>query len=465
MPRAPRFLLSAIICAALEFLTFQMTTPRSQSDLELRLFDRIAEHGPLTFAEFMEAALYDRDHGYYPARRREAGSTPVGTDGDYFTSPSTHPAFGALLAVQLHQMWELLGSPAEFVVTEMGAGDGVLASDITEYAERQFPEFAEAMRYSGTDLAPVSGSTLVGEPGVSGELALKAVGCVISNELLDAHPVNRFEIQDGAVREVFVGISEENGEFTDILGDVSDPEITKRISPFLNSLSEGYRGEINLQLDSWAGQVATTLERGFVITIDYGFERSELYASHRTEGSLRSYYQHTLGQNPLRRIGKQDLTAHVDFTAVDEALAAAGISRIGNVTQSEFLLGLGLDNFLNDVSDRAARRELSRIESEEDLAGIGALIDPEGLGSFRVAVQSKGVEIDGEQLYGLSHPRVSQSQSQPKRSPATYPAPLLQQATATHARLLRSANPFGQSQAQLQATQMPTWEELFSDEP
>lgn len=450
-----------------------MTTPTTPNELEQRLIDHIGRHGPITFEAFMEAALYDERLGYYPNRRRQTGSTPVGTDGDYFTSPVTHPAFGALLALQLREMWQRLGSPGVFVVVEMGAGDGVLRSDVTEYADLELPDFAQAMRYVATDLVPPAGSDQNTEPearkvGENSELPVGVTGCVISNELLDAHPVNRFIIQAKSVKEIFVGY--QDGMFVEIVGDVIDPEVEARVLPFARSLPESYRGEVNLRLGHWSDSVSATLDRGYVITVDYGYDRPDLYAPARTDGSLRCYYQHTLGQDPLRRIGKQDITAHVDFTAVDQALAVNGFGRVGNTTQSQFLTNLGIEDFLSDIAERSSRREFSRSESEEDMAGIGALIDSEGLGRFRVAVHSRGVaddlEIKAAQatghtgLTGLDGgPSLASGPSGPK-------APLLETAAAGHARLLRASNPF--SQPRPQAERMPTgptWEELFSDEP
>jgi len=427
-----------------------MTTPTSHSELEQRLIDHIARYGPITFEAFMEAALYDEQHGYYPTRRRQPGSTPVDTDGDYYTSPVTHPAFGALLALQLDEMWRNLGSPDEFVVVEMGAGNGVLESDITEYVEKELPEFSKAISYISTDMVPPAGSELVGD---NSTLPVGVTGCVISNELIDAHPVNRFIVQNGQVKEIFVDYRD--GQFAETVGDVSEPEVEARVEPFLGSLPESYRGEVNLKIGYWSDSVSAALERGYVITIDYGYDRPELYKPSRIDGSLRCYYQHTLGQNPLRRIGAQDITAHVDFTAVDHPLMVHGIKLVGKPSQQEFLSNLGIDGFLSEISDRSSRREISRSDTEEDLAGIGSLIDPEGLGRFRVAVHSKGLEDDGEapsKLTGVSG-----------GSPLAkgHSTPTLNSVRADHARLLRSSNPFSQPQSGT----MPTWEELFSDEP
>ena len=430
-----------------------MTTPSPiHTELEQRLIDHIAQYGPITFEAFMEAALYDEQHGYYPSRRRLSRSTPVGTDGDYFTSPASHPAFGALVALQLDEMWRNMGSPGEFAVVEMGAGGGTLGSDISEYVQQELPQFAPAISYISTDLVPPSGSDRVGD---GSKLPIGVTGCVISNELLDALPVNRFIVQGGELKEIFVDFK--NEKFIESVGDVSEGEIAGRVDPFFDSLPESYRGEVNLKLGYWADSVAATLERGYVMTIDYGFDRPELYKPVRIDGSLRCYYQHTLGQNPLSRIGKQDITAHVDFTAVDHTLMVMGFGRIGKPSQQEFLSNIGIDGFLRDISDRVAAGEMRRSESEEDLAGIGSLINPEGLGRFRVAVHSKGVEVDGEggrQLTGISGGALlSEGHS----------APTLNASTVDHARLLRSSNPFSQSRPH--PDEIPIWEELFSDEP
>ena len=430
-----------------------MTETMSHSDLEQRLIDRIDEHGPITFEAFMDAALYDDRHGYYPSRRRQIGSTPVGTDGDYFTSPSSHPAFGALLALQLDEMWRTLGSPDEFTVVEMGAGDGVLGSDVYEYIERELPAIREVISYIATDLVPPAESTVIGQLSL---LPLGVKGCVISNELLDAMPVNRFIVQAGEVREIYV--DHQGGKFVEVINDVSDPEISARVEPFLGSLPEGYRGEANLRLRNWADSVSATLERGYVITIDYGYERPELYTPARLGGSLRCYYQHTLSQNALARIGRQDITAHVDFTTVDHMLLVNGFERIGKrsyVAQRQFLTNIGIGGFLSDIGARTMNGQLSRSESQEDLAGIGSLIDPGGLGRFKVAAHSRGVESDG----GRSQAITGIVGGSPLT--AEHSAPTLDGASVEHARLLRASNPFSQDQSGT----MPTWDELFGDKP
>ena len=178
-----------------------MTIPKSHTALEKRLIEHIAKYGPITFESFMNVVLYDNDQGYYPTRRRASGSKPGGTDGDYFTSPITPPAFGGLLALQLREMWHILDSPSEFTVVEMGAGDGTLRSDILEYVQRELPDFAQAIRYIATDLVPPTNVNNVNDNSC---LPVNVVGCIISNELLDAYPFNRFIVQNGVVKEICV---------------------------------------------------------------------------------------------------------------------------------------------------------------------------------------------------------------------------------------------------------------------
>ena len=230
-------------------------------------------------------------------------------------------------------------------------------------------------------------------------LPVNVVGCIISNELLDAYPFNRFIVQNGVVKEIFVDY--QNGEFVDSVSNVSEPEIAARVDPFLRSLPEGYRGEVNLRLGYWSDSVSAALRRGYVITVDYGYDRPDLYESSRGEGSMRCYYQHTLSQDPLRRIGKQDITSHVDFTAVDHTLMVNRIKRVGRLSQRQFLLNLGIEDFLHDITVRALTKELSRSQSQENFTGIEALIDLQGLGKFRVVVHSRNVD-DVHRITGVT---------------------------------------------------------------
>ena len=395
----------------------------------------------------MEAALYGPD-GYYSRRSR------TGAEGDYFTAPHAHPAFGALLAVQVRRSWQALGRPREFTVVEMGAGDGLLASDITAYARRLGSEFAASLRYLALDRAvppapaypvmsfPLAGGRAEGG-GQSGEaetgqsLPAGVTGCVISNELLDAMPVHRFVIVGTQVRELFVALDGER--FVESPGAPCSPEIEERVGPFVAALPDGFRGEVNTGIRPWAEQVSHMLARGFVLTFDYGHDRAVLYSPERSAGTLRTYYRHTLGQDPFRRLGDQDMTAHVDFTAVDESMTSVGFNRLAYSTQREVLGGLGLD----DMVERLRSAGLSQADVDANRAGMLELVKPEGMGGFKVAVHGRGVPAGG--IFGLAGKAGEMEE---------LPLPLLQDFKPRHR--ISSA-------AHTSAAPLPTWEELFSD--
>ena len=340
----------------------------------------IRAEGPITFARFMEIALYG-EGGYYTSN--------VNAGADYATSPQMHPAFGALIAGWLFRAWEALGEPQCFDVMELGAGDGGLARDILDAVESgqgcggQADQFGEALRYHAFDLRP-RGDVRSVEDLLQPE---SVVGCVISNELLDAFPTHVFTVRGGSVLECYVGI-DDRGELEFVNGEVSNMEISERVSEIVKRLPEGYRGEVNLGVANWASTVSRIVKRGYMLTIDYGHERGLLYHPARTEGSLRCYREHVLGQNPLRCIGQQDITAHVDFTAVSQALSEVGFYETAPLqTQRDFLFDLGIGEYI-----RALRRELASNTEERlanrlmtELRNLNALVDTRGLGDFKVA--------------------------------------------------------------------------------
>ena len=405
------------------------------TDSERDIRKAIADHGPITFAESMQIALYGPG-GYY------SSGSPVSASGDFFTSPAAHPLFGALITVQLREMWQRLDSPERFTVVEEGAGNGGLAADIVEFAPRLDPAFATALDYLAFDASPPQRQQHYPVSPMS-EIPRQITGCVLSNELLDAMPVHRFEIRNGAPLEIFVGVID--GELAEMLLPPRMPHgplIEQRLKPFLAGLPEGYRGEVNAGLDAWAERQSQTLERGWGLTIDYGFDRATLYRSDRITGSLRCYFQHVLGQEPLRHIGAQDITAHVDFTAVDEAMSAAGLASAGATTQAEFLRRLGIDAAIDQLYSAALPRTAVRANE----LGIRSLIDPEGMGGFVVAAHS--LNAPEKPLTGFS------AGSTPHAPPAI---PLISRG--------RHINLAGPQQGQQPYFEVQSLDELFTDEP
>ena len=356
-----------------------------QTGAEREIRRRIAASGAITFAEFMEVALYHPD-GYYSNRK------PIGAGGDYFTSPVAHPAFGALICVQLETMWRRLGCPDTFWAIEAGAGDGVLGSDIVRYACSQFPRFSRSIRYVAVDRVtyrdPSSNGSEIERVSSMGLPVGGIVGCVLSNELLDAMPVHRFEFKNGLPHEIYIGL-DSDGAFIERFGEPSTVVIHDRTSAPHRSLPDGFRGEINAGILAWVSDVEACLERGFLMTIDYGYEREDLYSGERSRGTLQTYYRHTEGASPFQRIGRQDMTAHVDFTALIEEGRDVALRPVFLTTQAEFLHSLGYIRMEKALGESV----LPRLRLRSNVRAMRRLIDPDGLGGFKVLVQEKGSGI------------------------------------------------------------------------
>ena len=307
---------------------------------------RIARRGPVPFAEYMAAALYGPG-GYYT----RAGANPL---ADYYTAPQVHPAFGALLAVQLFHLWTLLARPRPFAVIEAGAGDGLLCRDILTAARHLPAGFADALQYTLCDLRSAPGWESAfpnARRVVASALRLPragAAGCILSNELLDALPVHRVRMDAGRLRELYVALSPDaadgyEGVLFEQPGPPSTPRLQRRLDDLGIALDHGQTAEICLLLDDWATAAASALDAGFVITIDYGRAAADLYdPAQRPHGALTAYRAHRQTDAPLRDAGRQDITAQVDFTALRMAGEKAGLTAVGNVPQGWLLRRLGL---------------------------------------------------------------------------------------------------------------------------
>lgn len=364
----------------------------SRSKLEYLLSERILAEGPLSFAAFMEACLYHPEHGYYMSARQR-----IGRAGDFYTSSSVHAVFGQLIARQLHQMWKILNSPASFMIAEQGAGTGHLCLDILNALHVEFPDFYNATQYHIVEISAEnrmrqSQLLTVHQDRVSwsqiGDLT-GMVGCYLSNELVDAFPVHLVEKRNGKLLEVFVDV--ENEAFHEILQEPANEELARYLAWVGVELVEGNRAEINLAAPLWLREVAEILDRGFVLTIDYGYLANELYAPWRNVGTLMCYYQHTSNGNPYIRIGEQDLTTHVDFTALIKAGEDAGLQQLFFGDQCKFLLGLGfVDSLL-----QAQARETDPHRAQALRLTLKNLIMPDGgMGEiFKVLILGKNVEV------------------------------------------------------------------------
>ena len=376
----------------------------------------------ITFAQYMDMVLYHPEHGYY-----SSDAIKIGFRGsDFFTSASLGADFGELLAKQFYQMWEILDQPIHFDLVEMGAGQGILASHILNYIQQEYPDFFGAVKYiivEKSQSLKQEQQQRLQDFAVDWcnleEIPSKSInGCFFSNELVDAFPVHQFILAAGELREIYVTLAELNPEiseiqiirnplFIEVIGEPSTPQLGEYfklvgIDLSQNTYENGYRSEINLAALNWLGIVADCLERGYVLTIDYGYPAHRYYNPRRSQGTLQCYYQHRHHDNPYINIGQQDITAHVDFTALSSWGERCGLKQVGWTQQGLFLMSLGIGERLAALSSQ--QQPISQLLQQRE--GLHQLINPGGLGNFGVLVQSRGLtEQEASQpLQGLVVP-------------------------------------------------------------
>ena len=371
-----------------------MRTSHLDENPELRqiLSDRIRQRGKIPFSEFMELCLYHPIHGYYQTKGEK-----IGKEGDYYTSPSVHPVFGRLLVKQLGEMADLLGGDT-FWVLEAGAGRGVLARDILDGCARRFPSLFERLRYGilekSARFVDEQRRRLASYRDKVEWLDLKALqgrnleGCILANEFFDALPVHRIVVRDGEAQEVYV--TEAGGSFREILSGLSSPSIHRYLADMAVDLEEGQQAEVGLEAIRWYGETAPALARGFFVIIDYGFLAHDLYASYRRSGTFLCYYRHTCSENPYEHVGFQDMTAHVNFSALIDQGESVGFHQTGFVPQYQFLLSLG---FLDEI-EREQKKNHTQDGSLLERLTMKHLILPDGgMGdTFKVLIQHKGIK-------------------------------------------------------------------------
>lgn len=357
----------------------------------------------ITFAQYMDSVLYHPQYGYYATN-----AVNIGPQGDFFTSPHLGSDFGELLAEQFIQMWEILGQPIPFTLVELGAGQGLLAADILEYLYQHNLDFFQALEYVIVERSPalkneqqqrLLSSSLPHLPVRWANLdqlpVNSIIGCCFSNELVDALPVHQFVIEDGQLREIYVTISPTSfTSFVEVASEPSTPSLAEyfelvSINLPSSAYPSGYRSEINLAALDWLKMIADKLQRGYILTIDYGYSAIRYYNPARQQGTLQCYYHHHHHDNPYINIGRQDITAHVDFTALELRGEVCGLNKHGFTQQGLFLMALGMGDRLAALSTSDRAPDITSLLRRRE--ALHQLIDPVGLGSFGVLVQSKGL--------------------------------------------------------------------------
>ncbi|HKG59061.1 MAG TPA: SAM-dependent methyltransferase [Pyrinomonadaceae bacterium] len=351
-----------------------------------RLRELIQREGSITFHDWMKAALYDRDGGYYQRANRERW----GRKGDYRTSPERSELFAETFARYFVKLAE-----EELTIVESGAGDGSFAAGVLRTLRDQFPTHFAETRYVVYELSDDARGRVQERLSEFGERVefcsdwdqvVASSGIYFSNELLDAFPVHRVVQSDEGLSELYVTV-DPTGEFVWTTGPVSTPRLAEFISEYSIELAQGQIIEINLAIDDWLSSVSEKLKSGFLITVDYGIDADELYDPMlRPEGTLRGFSRHGFVENLLAGPGEYDLTTSINWTQVKSVGEKLGWKVMEFAPQDKFLLNAGLPEQLQYRLSRAA----TGAERMSLTTGARDMILPGGMASsFQVLVQNR----------------------------------------------------------------------------
>jgi len=362
------------------------------TELERRLIEEIKRDGPLTFRDFMQAALYDSEFGYYNTHRKK-----IGAEGDYYTSSNVHSAFGAVLAKALLEMWtnESAGNSNDLHIIEFGPGSGQLAHDIISTLRSEHPTTFDNLTYvlveTSSALRSVQHEKLIDfnehvRWGSLDDLTSNPVaGIVLSNEFIDALPVHRARLSNHSIQELYVTTGEDEVHLEPIWSNPSSRRITEYLERFGIPLQMDQIVEISLDALDWLEQVSRILSSGHLVTIDYGDRVQDLYTPDRKSGTLRCFHRHELSSRTFDRVGDQDITSSVNFTALIEYGQEHGFKFVSLERQTSFLIRYGL---IDRIVAEHESAEL--VDSLTTRLAVKNLFVPGGLSdSFRVLIQRR----------------------------------------------------------------------------
>ena len=355
--------------------------PSVPTPLARAIADQIRSTEPITFADFMQRALYDPSLGYY-----QSGRPTVGRDGDFLSSPELHPVFGYAVAMAAASIWEQLGRPPVFDLVDVGPGTGALIMAAAHWIRTQRPDLQSALRITlveRSEAAQASQHVRLDGLGVALEWLPELPqggnlnGLIVANELLDAQPVHRlrWDAEEGW-QELFVGL-DDAGAFIDVPRAPSHPALLRRLKGV--EAADGQLVEVCALLPGVLVSLSASLGLGALLLFDYGYFHDQLYASQRREGTLMTFRRHTPGVDPYRWVGEQDLTCHIDLDFMLASTQALGLRPLPFRSQSEWLLRMGaLDGALppelgSSLDDQLAQRR-----------ALERLTDPAGLGRIQV---------------------------------------------------------------------------------
>ena len=323
-----------------------------------QIIGEIKAQGPITFARYMELALYAPGLGYY-----SAGAKKFGAGGDFVTAPEISPLFSRCIA---HQCQQILNELNGGDILEIGAGSGVMATDILIELEKlnALPQHYFILELSADLKQRQQELSQQKIPHLFNKIIwldslndMRLQGVILANEVLDAMPIHKFKI-DQCIKEFYVDYK--NDKLCWHLDKPSSTELTKAIEQLDSELAEGYESEINLLIKPWIKSLSNVLKSGLILLLDYGFPQHEYYHPDRNQGTLMCHYQHQAHSNPLLNVGLQDITAHVDFTAVAEAADICDLNVAGYTNQGNFLVNCGLLNLIADNNDPSTQWQVSQ---------------------------------------------------------------------------------------------------------
>jgi SAM-dependent MidA family methyltransferase len=340
-----------------------------------------APGGRITFARFMQRALTEPGLGYYAT----SASRPT-REGDFLSAPELHPFFGRCIGRFVEGAWQAADSPADYLVREWGGGRGRLRETALAGLVSDGSPLAGRVRWEIVDLPD------------RGDTSDSPADLVLANEYLDALPVHRLVREGGQLREAWV--SWQQDRFVEVLGELSSEELAAHLEADGVELGEGQRADVSLAAPRALAEMAATLVRGGrLLVIDYGHDASDLYGPSRMAGSLLTYRSHDVADDPFAAVGRTDITAHVDLTALERAAAIAGLVLEGRTTQARFLVDLGLGQLLSDLGRDPRTDVAAYVEAR---ASVGRLLDPRHLGGFAVLAWRRPTRSDAGTGGGLS---------------------------------------------------------------
>ena len=363
------------------------TMEPQRTELADEIGDYIKQHGPFTVAQFMEWALYHPQYGYYTR------GPSIGPRGDFTTSPEASPEFGRLLAKHIAEVDGLLDSPPTFDLVEYGPGKGTLAHDLLQELALRHPGLYTRLRYHLVEISPalVKAQESVLLPEHAARVKWSRIldqrdlqGAIIANEVVDAFPVHVLEVVNGVVCEQYVDL--DGNDLALKPGPLSTHELADFLQRSDLSLEESNQIEIDLATIGWLRSAAGAFQRCIALIIDYGDVAPGRYSRARREGTLLGYHRGKVTHDILANPGEQDLTALVDFTALQDDAIKAGFDVVRMTRQATFLIGLGLGS--TETQDKETNLDAALARRR----GTHALVSMEGLGRFHVLLLSKGLD-------------------------------------------------------------------------